>query len=138
MERHCNTCEYSYQAISFSNKPLGQNCNNVYYNDSEYTSQMLLDDIQKYDAGCRFYKCKEDTVWVIQGVPFFGYVASRELLVIARTDTEVELAFGSTVVRVPKENCYSTKEECIEAIARLKSEVKERYGRSDDSGKASN
>jgi hypothetical protein len=55
--KHCNTCRHSYQAVSFSNKPLGQHCKSPDYNSPDYTRQMLDEDWGK--GYCRFYEPKE-------------------------------------------------------------------------------
>lgn len=57
---HCDNCFYSYQGVSFSNKPIGQHCSNADYNSEDYTSKMLNEDWGKHH--CRFYKERKSSI----------------------------------------------------------------------------
>ena len=58
MEKHCNTCRYSYEAVSFSGKSMGQHCNSPHYNSEDYSNKELMEDWG--DGHCRFWEQKED------------------------------------------------------------------------------
>ena len=64
MEKHCNTCEYSFDVIEKNlHIPEGvkmQHCGSFDYNSPAYTHKMLMEDRGK--GYCRFWapKIKED------------------------------------------------------------------------------
>ena len=62
MEKHCDTCVYSYQAKDRETilpiRKLRQHCRNPTYNSPEYTSEMFMED-RGHDY-CRFWTPKEE------------------------------------------------------------------------------
>ena len=62
LEKHCDTCAYSYQIknrehLRLSRK-IRQHCCNPEYNSSEYTSEMFMED-RRHDY-CRFWTPREE------------------------------------------------------------------------------
>ncbi len=62
MEKHCDTCAYSYQTKDKETIlpiwKLRQHCGNPTYNSPEYTHEMFMED-RGHDY-CRFWTPKEE------------------------------------------------------------------------------
>jgi len=62
LEKHCDTCAYSYQTKGreslLSLRKLRQHCHNPQYNSLEYTSEMFMED-RSHDY-CRFWTPREE------------------------------------------------------------------------------